>query len=79
MSATTDHLDGDRIRRLINTLNMVTGIPQTWENHGLRLTPVEADLQAVTGAHLLEGELATNEIHRTGRSPQIQGTPAHPF
>ena len=79
MSATADHLDGDCIRRLIKTLHVVTGIPQAREDHGLRLTPIETDLKTVTAAHLLEGELAANEIHRTGRSPQIQGTPAHPF
>ena len=79
MSATTDHLDGDGIRRFLNAVNAVAGIPEAWKNHGLRLTPVETDLQTVAGAHLLKGELAANEIHRTGRSPQIEGTPAHPF
>tara|TARA_Y100000813_G_scaffold128139_1_gene92305 strand:- start:81 stop:398 length:318 start_codon:yes stop_codon:yes gene_type:complete len=79
VSATADHLDGDGIKSLINTHNAMAGIPQAWEDHGLRLTPIETNLKAVTDAHLLEGELAANEIHRTGRSPQIQGTPAHPF
>tara|TARA_B100000676_G_scaffold133056_1_gene132119 strand:- start:366 stop:650 length:285 start_codon:yes stop_codon:yes gene_type:complete len=79
VSATADHLDGDGIRRLINALHTMACIPQAWKNHGLRLTPIKTDLERVTAAHLLEGELAANEIHRTGRSPQIQGTPAHPF
>jgi hypothetical protein len=79
VSATADHLNGDGIRRLINALNTMACIPQAWKHHGLRLPPIETDLQTVTAAHLLEGELAANEIHRTGRSPQIQGTPAHPF
>ena len=79
MSATTDHLDGDGIRRFLNAVNAVPGIPEAWKDHGLRLTPIEKDLETVTAVHLLEGELAANEIHRTGRSPQIQGTPAHPF
>jgi hypothetical protein len=79
VSATADHLDGDGIRRLINALHTMACIPQTWKDHGLRLTSIKTDLQTVTAVHLLEGELAANEIHRTGRSPQIQGTPAHPF
>ena len=79
MSATADHLDGDGIRRLISALHTMTFIPQTGKDHGLRLTSIETDLQSVTAVHLLEGELAANEIHRTGRSPQIEGTPAHPF
>ena len=79
VSATADHLDGDGIRRLINTLHTMACISQAWKDHGLWLTPIETDLQTVTAAHLLEGELAANEIHRTGSSPQIQGTHAHPF
>ena len=66
-------------RRLMNALHTMACIPQARNNHGLRLTPIETDLETFTAAHLFEGELAANEIHWTGRSPQIQGTPAHPF
>ena len=78
-STPADHRQRDPTRLRRSDRDRVARIPQTRHNHVLRLAPIQLHLELITVLHRLKCQSATDEVHRTWRSPQIQRTGAHPF
>ena len=71
-ASTADHPQGDPALITAIQLDPMAGLPKTRHNHGLRFSPIQADLQNLPGCHGLQRELAANEIDRTGSTAKIK-------